>query len=72
MLPDVIYSKKTILKLPLIHLNEDISKLAVELSDKKPYSKPADTLIGATVLYYNLKIYTINQKDFRLIGVPLY
>lgn len=21
---------------------------------------------------YNLKIYTINQKDFRLIGVPLY
>lgn len=64
--------KKTILKLPLIHLNEDISKLAVELSDKKPHSKPADTLIGATVLYYNLKIYTINQKDFRLIGVPLY
>lgn len=27
---------------------------------------------GAIVLYYNLKIYTINQKDFRLIGVPLY
>lgn len=64
--------RKIIYMFPLIHLNENISKLAVELSEKKPHSKPMDTLIGATVLYYNLKIYTMNKKDFKLIGVPLY
>ena len=64
--------KKTILRFPLIHLNENISRLAVELSEQKPHSKVADTLIGATVLYYNLRIYTLNKKDFQLINIPLY
>ena len=64
--------KKTIKRFPLIHLNEEISHLAIELSDKKTHSKPGDTLIGATALYHKIRIYTYNQKDFELIGVPLY
>ena len=31
-----------------------------------------DTLIGATAIYYNINIYTLNKKDFELIGAPLY
>ncbi len=64
--------KKAILRFPVIHINENISKLALELSEKKPHSKPGDTLIGATAVYYKMKIYTINRKDFELISVPLY
>ena len=53
----------TVDKVPMRQLN---AKKQIQMKGKVI----CDT--GATVLYYKLKIYTINQKDFRLIGVPLY
>ena len=56
----------------LLHLSENISELAVELSDKHINSKPGDTLIAATALYHNLPVCTINKTDFRQLGVVLF
>lgn len=60
-----IYTKfiKTI---PLVHINENISKIAVELVDKHVNSKPADTFIGATAIYHKIPLYTLNHKDFKI------
>ena len=60
-----IYTKfiKTI---PLVHINENISKIAVELVDKHINSKPADTFIGATAIYHKIPLYTLNHKDFKI------
>ncbi len=57
---------------PIIHLAEEISKLAITLADKHINSKPGDTLIAATALHYDLPVYTLNKKDFLLLGVKLY
>lgn len=57
---------------PIIHLTEEISKLAITLADKHINSKPGDTLIAATALYYDLPVYTLNKKDFQPLGVKLF
>lgn len=64
--------KKLINSIPVITLNEDICNFAMKLAFQNPHSKVADTLIGATAIYYNINIYTLNKKDFELIGAPLY
>ena len=64
--------KKLINSIPVITLNEDICNFAMKIAFQNPHSKVADTLIGATAIYYNINIYTLNKKDFELIGAPLY
>lgn len=63
--------KRFITHLPLIHLNEPISKIAVEISDKNINSKPSDILIGATAVYHKIKVFTIDA-DFEHMKIPLY
>lgn len=62
--------KRLINSIPVITLNEDICNFAMKLAFQNPHSKVADTLIGATAIYYNINIYTLNKKDFELIGAP--
>lgn len=64
--------KRLINSTPVVTLNEDICNFAMKLAFQNPHSKVADTLIGATAIYYNINIYTLNKKDFELIGAPLY
>lgn len=64
--------KRLINSIPVVTLNEDICNFAMKLTFQNPHSKVADTLIGATAIYYNINIYTLNKKDFELIGAPLY
>ena len=64
--------KRLINSIPVVTLNEDICNLAMKLAFQNPHSKVADTLIGATAIYYNINIYTLNKKDFELIEAPLY
>ena len=64
--------KKLINSIPVITLNEDICNFAMKLAFQNPHSKVADTLIGATAIYYNINIYTLNKKYCELIGAPLY
>lgn len=64
--------KRLINSIPVVTLNEDICNFAMKLAFQNPHSKVADTLIGATAIYYNINIYTLNKKDFELIGTPLY
>ena len=63
---------KAIHSFPVIHINEPISKLAIAISDKNINAKPADIFIGATSIYHNIPIYTLNIKDFKIIKAPLY
>ena len=64
--------KRLINSIPVVTLNEDICNFAMKLAFQNPHAKVADTLIGATAIYYNINIYTLNKKDFELIGAPLY
>ena len=59
--------KRLINSIPVVTLNEDICNFAMKLAFQNPHSKVADTLIGATAIYYNINIYTLNKKDFELI-----
>lgn len=54
----------------LIHLSETISLKALDIMNKYQISnsiKPADALIAATALSFNLKLFTDNQQDFNFI-----
>jgi predicted nucleic acid-binding protein len=62
---------KFIKAIPLIHINEPISKQAIELSDKHVNSKPADTFIASIAIYHKIPIYTLNEKDFKTLKAPL-
>ena len=55
----------------LLHLNTEISALAISLSDADINSKRGDTLIAATALHYGLPMMTLNRKDYTRLGVPL-
>ncbi len=60
----------------LLVINEEISKIALELIEK--YSKShgleiPDALIAATSIYYDLPLLTYNKKDFKYIeGLQLF
>lgn len=65
--------KRFIKGLKIYHLNKAISELSIEISQKDNSLEPADILIGATGVYYNLPVYTHNLKHFKLIkGITLY
>jgi predicted nucleic acid-binding protein len=59
-----------------IPINEEISKLHLELLEKYALSHRLsipDALIGATALHYSIPLYTLNTKDFHYIsGLKLY
>ena len=61
--------KKFIRNTAILYINTNIAKKAVEINDKYENTAPADTLIIATALHYNLKVYTNNQKHFKKFGV---
>lgn len=58
--------------LPMFHITEDISHLAVLLAKDNINAKPADTLIAATALHYKIPVYTLNKKDFQQLGAAMY
>ena len=65
--------KRFIKGLKIYHLNKAISELSIEISQKDNSLEPADILIGATGVYYDLPVYTHNLKHFKLIkGITLY
>jgi len=62
--------KKFLKSFNLLTINEEISKIALDLIEK--YSKShgldiPDALIAATSLYYEVPLLTYNKKDFRYI-----
>jgi predicted nucleic acid-binding protein len=62
--------KKTLKGLLMIDLNENISKVALQLSEQYALSHNMavpDTLIAATALVFDLELITHNIKDFQFI-----
>ncbi len=62
--------KKFLKSFNLLVINEDISKIALDLIER--YSKShgleiPDALIAATSIYYDIPLLTYNIKDFRYI-----
>ena len=62
--------KKFLKSFNLLTINEEISKIALDLIEK--YSKShgldiPDALIAATSLYYEIPLLTYNKKDFKYI-----
>jgi len=60
----------------VLHINEEISDLAVNWVEKYCLSHKLDiedALIAATAIYYNIELFTLNTKDFRYIpNIKLY
>lgn len=63
---------RTVKAIPILHITEPISRLAVSLAENNINSKPGDTLIAATALHHGLKIYTLNKRDFISLGAELH
>ena len=64
------YIKKEISKFEVLETNQIVVSLAREILDKYTLShntKIMDALIASTVIVYNLKLYTLNKKDFRYL-----
>lgn len=53
--------------LKILHLNEGISVLAINISEEVNSLEPADVLIGASAIFYHLPLFTLNKKHFRQI-----
>lgn len=71
--PTRLKYKKKFDTLKMLHLNKGISELSIEISKKDNSLEPADILIGATGVYYEVPVYTHNLKHFKLIkGITLY
>lgn len=68
--------KKDMLKLINIPIDNNISNLAVSLVEKYVLSHKLsipDALIAATALTHNIKLFTLNIKDFKYIdNIRLY
>ncbi len=68
--------KKFLKSFDLLLINEEISKIALDLIEK--YSKShgleiPDALIAATSIYYDVPLLTYNKKDFKYIeGLQLF
>ena len=68
--------RKDLNKLTVLPIETSISAMAVELVEKYALSHKLslpDALIGATAMYHNIELYTLNVKDFRFLeNVKLY
>ena len=53
--------------LKMLRLNEDISVLGIGISEQINSLEPSDVLIGASAVFYNLPLYTLNKKHFETI-----
>lgn len=53
--------------LKILHINEDVSVLAIGISEDINSLEPADVLIGASAIFYDLPLYTLNKKHFSQI-----
>jgi len=62
-----ILYRKFIDFIPILHINENISKLAIENAKKNINEKPADVFISAIAEYHNIKVYTLNKKHFKKV-----
>lgn len=62
--------RKDLNKLTVLPIQSSISSLAVELVEKFALSHRLslpDALIASTAIIYNVKLYTLNIKDFRFL-----
>ena len=62
--------RKDLNKLQVLHINTEISLMAVGLIEKHTLSHKLslpDALIASTAIYHNVELYTLNLKDFRYI-----
>jgi len=70
------FIKKDLSQFVQLPIKSSISKEAVKLVDKYSISHKlsfADALIAATVLYFEMPLYTLNIKDFKFIeGIELF
>ena len=63
--------KNDINNLISLPINSDISKLAILLIEKFSLSHNLslpDALISSTAIYHNVKLFTLNKKDFKFIN----
>lgn len=54
---------RVIKSIPVLHLNEHISKMAMETSLNNKSLKPPDILIGSTAKRFKVKLATNNKKN---------
>ncbi len=62
--------RKDLNKLTVLPIQSSISKLAVDLVEKYALSHKLslpDALIASTAIIHNIKLYTLNIKDFRFL-----
>ena len=68
------YIKKSISEFRVLKTSNEIIKLAKEILEEYTLShntKIMDAIIAATVIVYDLKLYTLNVKDFRYLELSL-
>ncbi len=68
------YIKKSISKFRVLKTSNEIIKLAKDILEEYTLShntKIMDAIIASTVLIYDLKLYTLNVKDFRYLEINL-
>ena len=62
--------QKKIKQYNVLHFNEDVSKLAIDLVSRFKLShnlQIPDAIIGAMSLVYGIELFTCNIKDFKFI-----
>ncbi len=65
------FIKKNILKFEILNTHQEIISLARNILEKYTLShntKIMDAIIAATVISYDLKLYTLNKKDFKYLN----
>ena len=68
------YINKSIADFRVLKTTEQIVKFAKEILEKYTLShntKIMDAIIASTVYVYDLKLYTLNLKDFRYLDIKL-
>ncbi|MCK5103138.1 MAG: type II toxin-antitoxin system VapC family toxin [Cyclobacteriaceae bacterium] len=73
---ELVKIKKALNSIQIIHVTEDVSERVLELLGNYSLSHNLtvpDALIAATALTHEVKLYTLNVKDFNFIdGIELY
>jgi len=68
--------RKDLSNIPFLHIDQSISKMAVELVEKHCLSHKTDledALIASTAIYYDIELFTLNLKHFKYIpNIKLY
>jgi len=73
---DLLNVKKSIADFYVLTIQSEIAKIAVDFVENYCLSQKLnlpDALIAATAIYYDVELFTLNQKDFRFIpNIKLY